>query len=208
MEKGLFIGFEGPDGSGKSTVCKLVVEELRKRYYPVVATREPGGTPISEALRNILLDPKNTHIGYEAEALMYAAARAQHIHEKIKPALEEGNIVITDRFIMSSLAYQGHARNLGMEEVFKLSEFAVAGTFPDLVLFFDVNPEVALSRKFEQNEITRFENESVEFHKLTYEGYKKSLEVYGKNTVLIDANGSVEETLENCMKEIDKLLGL
>lgn len=203
---GLFLAVEGPDGSGKTTTAKLLKAYLESKGYEVVLTREPGGTPIGEKIREILLDSQNTELADTTEALLYAAARAQHVEEKIKPLLEKGVIVITDRYFYSSLAYQGYGRDLGIEQVMDLSKFAISGLYPDKVLFFDITPETALARKYDQGEVNRMEEQGEEFHSVTYDGYHKALEIYNKNVEMIDANGTIEETLENCKNAVENLL--
>lgn len=199
MKKGLFITLEGPDGSGKSTVAKLLHEYIDGLGILNAFTREPGGTAIGENIREILLDNDNYEMTSRTEALLYAAARAQHAEEKIQPLLDNDYIVLSDRYVLSSLAYQGHSRGLGIETIMEINEFAMGDTYPDLVLFFDVDPEIALSRKYINREGDRLENEGKEFHNKTYEGYEKAIEKYSKNIVKIDANGTVEETLKNCI---------
>ena len=207
MRKGLFIALEGPDGSGKSTIAQMLKDYIEQNINSkVVLTREPGGTSIGEDIRGVLLDNKNTEMSDKTEALLYAAARAQHVNEKIKPLLDKGYIVISDRYVLSSLAYQGHARGLGIEKVMKINEFAMDGLYPNKVLFFNISPEEALKRKFIGREADRLENAGEDFHKTTYEGYMKAIEMYNENIALIDANGSVEETLNNCIKVIDNLV--
>lgn len=201
MKKGKFIAVEGPDGSGKTTVAKLLKEELEAKGHKVVLTREPGGTEISEKIRELVLDSNNKEMADTTEALLYAAARAQHVEEKIKPLLKQGYIVITDRYYYSSLAYQGFGRNLGLDEIMNINLFAINGLHPDKVLFFDITPETALKRKYDQGEVNRMEEQGESFHNVTYLGYKKSIEMYRADFVsIVDANGSIEETLENCLK--------
>lgn len=204
MKKGFFITLEGPDGSGKSTVAKLLQEHFAKNGECVL-TREPGGTPIGEKIREMLLDNNNKEMSDETEALLYAASRAQHANEKINPLLEKGNIVISDRYLFSSLAYQGHARGLGIEKVMEINQFAINNVYPDITLFFDISPETALQRIFKHREGDRIENEGNNFHNITYNGYQEAIKKYNKNVVVIDANGTVEETLDNCLKELKKL---
>lgn len=206
MKKGIFIALEGPDGSGKSTIARKLKAYIEDLGLKCVLTREPGGTSIGEAIRHVLLDNDNTEMSNMTEALLYAASRAQHVNEKIKPLLDEGYIVISDRYVFSSLAYQGHARGLGIEEVMEINKFAMGDVYPDKVLFFDISPEEALKRKFINREADRLENAGEDFHKTTYEGYKKALDMYDKNVALIDANGTVKETLANCKEEIDGIL--
>lgn len=146
MEKGTFITVEGPDGAGKTTVLNIIAEELAAEGYPIVQTREPGGSPIAEKIRQIILDKKHTEMDPRTEALLYAAARRQHLIEKIIPALEKGNIVLCDRFIDASIVYQGFARKIGIDEVLKINRFAIENTMPDLTIYFDIEPEIGLER--------------------------------------------------------------
>ena len=142
----LFITLEGPEGSGKTSAIKIVKEQLEKEGYQIVMTREPGGTPISEQIRNVILDKNNTSMDYRTEALLYAASRRQHLVEKVWPNVQSGKIVICDRYLDSSLAYQGYARELGVEDILNVNMYATEGTFPDLTLLFDLEPEVGLAR--------------------------------------------------------------
>lgn len=203
---GKFITLEGADGSGKSTVTRLLNEYLQKKDIDFLVTREPGGTPIGEKIRKILLDNQNTNMGPETEALLYAASRGQHIHEKIQPALEEGKVVICDRFLMSSLAYQGVGRDLGIERVKMINDFGLRGIYPDLILFFHVDPKITLERKTIKSKGDRLENEGYIFHEKVYAGYMKLLKLYPENVKLIDASKPLEEVFQNCVVEIEKLL--
>ena len=164
----MFITLEGPEGSGKTSAVKTVVKKLTEMGYDVVQTREPGGTPIAEQIRQVILDVNNTKLDPRAEALLYAASRRQHLVEKVWPALKEGKIVICDRFLDSSLAYQGGARKLGIDNVLNINMFATEGTFPDLTLLFDIDPELGLERiaTNTNREINRLDLEKLEFHKL------------------------------------------
>ena len=137
MAKGQFIAFEGCDGSGKTTVSRAVYERLKEEGYDVIYTREPGGIEISEQIRNVILDPKNVTMDERTEALLYAASRRQHLMEKVLPALEQGKIVLSDRYVLSSLAYQGYARGIGIEEVWRINEFAIEDHMPDHTIFLD-----------------------------------------------------------------------
>lgn len=204
--RGKFITLEGPDGSGKSTILKLIENYLMDKGIDYITTREPGGTEIGEKIRKIILDKKNINMGRETEALLYAAARAQHVHEKIIPALKEGKIVICDRFVLSSLAYQGVGRSLGIERVKDINDFAIRGIYPDLILFFHVDPEITLKRKTEKKGADRLEREGREFHRKVYEGYMKLLEAYPTNIKLIDASKDIEEVFRQSVEEIEKLL--
>lgn len=205
-DKGLFIALEGPDGSGKSTIARLLQKHIEDLGLKCILTREPGGTEIGEDIRNVLLDNNNTEMTGKTEALLYAASRCQHVEEKIKPLLDKGTIVISDRYVFSSLAYQGHSRGVGIEEVMEINKFAMGGVYPDSILFFDISPEVALSRKFVNREGDRLENEGESFHKKTYEGYKKAIQMYDKNVNIIDADGTINETLNQCVDKINVLL--
>ncbi|MEW8973832.1 MAG: dTMP kinase [Tissierellaceae bacterium] len=204
--QGCFITLEGPDGSGKSTIIKLLGEYFQQKGIDFIMTREPGGTPIGEKIREIILDNGNTAMGPETEALLYAASRGQHVHEKIIPALKEGKVVLCDRFILSSLAYQGVGRGLGIKEVKMINDFALKGIYPDLILFFHIDPEITLSRKTEKLGGDRLEKEGNEFHKRVYDGYMELLKMYPKNIEIIDATRSIEEVLEHSIDTIEKLL--
>lgn len=204
--RGLFITLEGPDGSGKSTIIKLLGDYLKDKGIEFIITREPGGTLIGEEIRHIILDDKNTEMGSETEALLYAAARGQHVHEKILPSIEEGKLVLCDRFILSSLAYQGVGRGLGIDRVKAINDFATRGLYPDLILFFHVDPEVTLERKTSKLGGDRLEQEGNDFHKNVYEGYMELLNMYPKNIKKIDATKSIQEVLKQSIKEVEDLL--
>lgn len=199
----MFITFEGPDGSGKSTIIKKVYDYLIENNYDVIKTREPGGSPIAEKIRNLILDTENTEMGYRTEALLYAASRAQHVEETILPALNENKIVLCDRFLISSLAYQGVGRDLGIENVRKINEFAINGVFPDFVLFFDVDPITTLKRKSSLDTADRLEKEGNNFHERVYNGYKEILNSE-KNIEIIDATQSVEDVFSQCIKVLKR----
>lgn len=199
----MFITFEGPDGSGKSTIIQKVYDYLIENNYDVIKTREPGGSPIAEKIRNLILDTENTKMGYRTEALLYAASRAQHVEETILPALNENKIVLCDRFLISSLAYQGVGRDLGIENVRKINEFAINGVFPDFVLFFDVDPITTLKRKSSLYTADRLEKEGNNFHERVYNGYKEILNSE-KNIEIIDATQSVEDVFSQCIKVLKR----
>lgn len=203
--QGKFITLEGPDGSGKSTIINLINEHMKEKGIDIIVTREPGGTTIGEKIRGIILDNNNTSMGAETEALLYAAARSQHVHEKILPALEMGKVVISDRFLLSSLAYQGVGRGLGVENVKMINDFGLKGVYPDLVLFFYIDPRITLERKTTTGG-DRLEQEGDVFHTKVYDGYMELLKKYPKNIVVIDATKSVEEVLEQAITEIEKIL--
>lgn len=199
----MFITFEGPDGSGKSTIIQKVYDYLIENNYDVIKTREPGGSSIAEKIRNLILDTENTEMGYRTEALLYAASRAQHVEETILPALNENKIVLCDRFLISSLAYQGVGRDLGIENVRKINEFAINGVFPDFVLFFDVDPITTLKRKSSLDTADRLEKEGNNFHERVYNGYKGILNSE-KNIEIIDATQSVEDVFNQCIKVLKR----
>ena len=205
----MFITFEGPEGSGKTTVSNIIEKRLEDIGHQVVHTREPGGTPIAEQIRNIILDKANTMLDARAEALLYAASRRQHLVEKVWPALKEGKIVICDRYIDSSLAYQGGARNLGVENVLSINMFATEGTFPDMTLLFDITPEEGLKRiaANANREVNRLDLEKIEFHKLVRNTFLELAKQYKDRYVIIDASKPLDEVVENTWKEILKKLG-
>ena len=204
----MFITFEGPDGSGKSTVIKAVYEKLLKDNFDVLLTREPGGTPIAEKIRDIILDNSNTALDARTEALLYAASRRQHLVEKIWPALKEGKIVLCDRFIDSSLAYQGGGRNLGVENVLNINLFATENTYPDISLFFDVSPEIGLSRvnSDKKRVADRLDNENENFHDKVYETFKKIVANNKNRFIVIDASKPLNEVIENTYQILKKKL--
>lgn len=195
MARGLFLTFEGCDGCGKTTVLNRVSVLLKEKGIPFLLTREPGGSKIAEEIRNVILDKKNTEMDPRCEALLYAASRRQHLVEIVLPALEKGIHVLSDRYLDSSLAYQGYARGIGMEEVYSINLFAIDGMLPDLTFFLDLPPEEGLARirKNETREVNRLDLEKENFHKKVYEGYKILLENYPERIVRIDARKTVEE---------------
>ena len=204
--KGLFITLEGSDGCGKSTITKLLTNYLKGEGYNIVTTREPGGTKISEMIRDIILDSKNTKMSSITEALLYAASRAQHVEEIIIPALKEGKIIICERFIDSSLVYQGIGRNLGINKIKEINDFATQNIEPDLTLFFDISPKQAINRRKNRREKDRLERESVKFHKDVYEGYLKIIDMYPERIKTIDAAGNLDFTFNQVKRLVnDKL---
>ena len=176
--KGLFISFEGCDGCGKTTALTLVKEKLHALGIDPLFTREPGGSKIAEQIRNINLDKNNTEEDPRTEALLYAASRRQHLVEIVLPALKEGRMVISDRYLDSSLAYQGYARGLGIEEVLSINSFAIEGVYPDLTFFLDLTPEEGLKRvQGRARDADRLDKEASSFHHNVYEGYQGSKDV-------------------------------
>ena len=207
----MFITFEGPDGSGKSTIIKKVYEKLINDGFDIVLTREPGGTPIAEKIRDIILDNSNVALDARTEALLYAASRRQHLVEKIRPALKEGKIVLCDRFLDSSLAYQGGGRNLGVQNVLNINLFATENTYPDLTLFFDIDPELGLKRVSQDKKrvADRLDNENENFHEKVYSTFKEIVSTNSQRIITIDASKSIEEVTECAYKTIkEKLNGL
>ena len=191
--RGKFITFEGCEGSGKSTQLKMLSAYLEREKIPYIMTREPGGSPIAEDIRNIILDGKNTAMCDECEAMLYAASRIQHLREKVIPALEAGKLVICDRYVDSSLAYQGYARGLGLEYVADINKKALELGTPDLTVFLNISPEKAFERKHGADENDRMEKQGLEFHKRVYEGYMRLLEVYPR-ICAVECGGSKDET--------------
>ena len=207
MKKGLFITFEGPDGSGKTTVSTAVCDRLEKEGYKVRYTREPGGSKIAEEIRGIILDPANTDMDARTEALLYAASRRQHLADKVLPALASGVTILSDRFIDSSLAYQGCGRQLGIQEVYDINRFAVEGHMPDKTIFLDVDAEVGLKRiRSERQVLDRLDQESLEFHERVYNGYQEVIRLYADRMIIIDANQPVEDVIEAAYQAVKGLL--
>ncbi len=203
---GKFISFEGGDGSGKSTQINLLKEYLEAKGYEVVLSREPGGTDIGEKIREIILDVENKEMTDEAEALLYAAARAQHVGQLVMPALKEGKVVILDRFIDSSLVYQGMARGLGVDEVRSINEFGTKKLLPDLSFYLDLHAEVGLDRKKEQAKLDRLETAGLSFHEKVRDGYLSLADGEKERFVVLDASESIEEIQDKIRESIDRVL--
>ncbi|MDO5689410.1 MAG: dTMP kinase [Tissierellia bacterium] len=206
--KGKFIVFEGADGSGKTTVLELVRKELEKSGIRPVMTREPGGTILSEKIRDLLLDADHGDLTPEAEALLYAAARIQHVKEKILPAIQAGELVICDRYIPSSLVYQGIARGLGVESVEELNRYALESINVDLTLYLAVDAAHADSRRSDRGQRDRLELEGDAFHKSVREGYEAVVKSKKNryNIYTIDANQSAEAVCQDCLVQIRMVL--
>lgn len=194
--KGCFITLEGPDGSGKSTVAKLVVEKLLAEGYEVVHTREPGGIEISERIRDVILDPKNTMMDSRTEALLYAASRRQHLVEKVLPAVKAGKIVICERFVDSSLAYQGFGREIGFDEVLSINLFAIDNTYPDMTIYLDVDEQVGLDRLKNRKFKDRLDQESIDFHHRVKQGYEEVLKRFKDRIKIVDASKPLADVVE------------
>ena len=198
---GYFISFEGSDGSGKTSVLKKIIAYLeqnnsKKKY---LLTREPGGNEISEKIRDLILDMNNTQMSAKTEALLYAASRSQHLAQNIIPALEAGQLVLCDRFVDSSIVYQGQARGLGMDTIKHLNEYATDGLGPDLTFYFDVTPEVGLSRinTGRSNEVNRLDKEDMSFYYDVRAAYQKLARQNPKRIVTIDANQSLDMVVKD-----------
>lgn len=204
----MFITFEGGEGSGKSTAIKKLEQALINAGKKVLITREPGGTPISEQIREVILRKENTSMDPWTEAYLYAASRRQHVIEKIKPALEKGIIVISDRYLDSSLAYQGGARGLGIKEVLTLNHFAIDGLFPDLTIFFDLPPEEGLSRISHNSnrEVNRLDVERMAFHEKVRAAFYELKTLYPERIHMIDASLTPDEVFAEIEKLIPDLL--
>lgn len=199
MNSNLFITFEGPEGAGKTTVIQKIAERLAEKNIDVLATREPGGIEIAEKIRTIILNPAHTAMDERTEALLYAAARSQHYFEKVQPALDAGKLVICDRFIDSSLAYQGYARGIGVDEVLSINEFAIGKKLPDMTILFDIAPEVGLARIYAtgDREVNRLDVESLTFHQKVREGYLQLVERYPERIRIVNADQDIDSVVED-----------
>lgn len=203
--RGIFITLEGGDGAGKSTQIDNITRFFEERNLVVVHTREPGGTSISEKLRDILLDRDNSEMEAVTEMLIYAASRAQHVREKIIPALERGEIVICDRYVDSSIAYQAYGRELG-DMVAAVNSYATGGLTPDITFWMDIDPEAGKARASKAGELDRLEVEKMDFHYRVYDGYRRMAEQDPARIKRIDATRSVDEIREQIYGELEELL--
>lgn len=203
MKKGYIVSFEGGEGAGKTTILELLVDLLKKEKIDYITTREPGGVNISEQIREVILDKNNTEMDGRTEALLFAAARRQHLVQKVLPALEKGKVVIFDRYVDSSLVYQGYVRGISIDEVFELNQFAIDGLLPDLTLYFDLDPKIGLSRinTDDDREVNRLDLENFSFHEKVREGYLQLNDRFDRFEV-IDASQSIE----NVFKQVTTLL--
>ncbi|NEU32520.1 dTMP kinase [bacterium LRH843] len=204
MHKGCFITVEGGEGAGKTTVLDRIETTLKNKGFSVLRTREPGGIRISEQIRAIILNVNHTEMDSRTEALLYAAARRQHLVEKIIPALREGYIVLCDRFIDSSLVYQGFARELGLDAVKAINDFAIDGHMPDLTLYFDVNPNIGLKRirENDERELNRLDLETMQFHELVRKGYHLVYQKNKRRIKWIDANKEFDDVYHEALNQI------
>ncbi len=201
--KGLFIVFEGPDGCGKSTQIRFLADALREQGLDVLCTREPGGSPVAEKIRELLLDRESEGMTALTEALLYAAARAEHVRRVIEPALSAGKVVLCDRFVDSSIAYQGYGRGLGAKTVWRINEAAVDGIMPDATVFMNVPPERAFERMNENKQHDRLESEDISFHRRVFEGYTELSKKPG--VIVVSAEGSKQDTHDVIRRELDPI---
>lgn len=200
--RGLFITFEGIDGCGKSTQRELLAQQIKQRGFEVVVTREPGGTPLGEGIRQLLVSDVSVHVAPTTELLLYVAARAQHVAELITPSLEAGRIVISDRYTDSTVAFQGYGRGLDPEMIEKLNKFATADLVPDLTIVFDIDPALARARLDSRpvgGLLGAFDEQHADFHERMRAGYLKMAKEQPSRIQVVDAGGAVEETHSRVM---------
>ncbi|MGN7479764.1 dTMP kinase [Solibacillus silvestris] len=209
MQRNFFITFEGGEGAGKTSVLKAIGERLKEGHIDALLTREPGGIEIAEKIRAVILDPVHTEMHERTEALLYAAARAQHFYEKVLPALEEGRHVLCDRFIDSSLAYQGYAREIGVDDVLAINEFAIGKRLPDVTIFFNITPEKGLARihATRSDEMNRLDVEGLAFHQKVYEGYEEAMRRYPERFKVINADQPLEQVIEDVWGILNPIIG-
>ena len=206
--KPLFITIEGGEGGGKTTMIGRLASYLQNNSIPYLITREPGGIEIAEKIRSVILDPEHKAMDARTEALLYAAARRQHLAEKVEPALAEGLTVLCDRFVDSSLVYQGLGRGIGIEEVWKINQFAINGRMPDLTIVLDIDPEVGISRIManDKREVNRLDMESLEFHKKVREGYRIVAERDPGRIKVIDASRPPAQVEKDMIRVLESAL--
>ncbi len=205
---GVFITFEGGEGSGKTTIANMIQKTLAQEGYHVVLTREPGGVEIAEKIRDIIHDVKYINMDRKTEALLYAASRRQHLVEKVIPALENDAIVICDRFVDSSIVYQGIARGIGIDEVYQMNLFATENILPKRTIFFDIQPEDGLKRVYENKdrEVNRLDLENIDFHRKVYQGYLSLCDKFPNRIVKIDASLDIDHVYQQVLKKIREIL--
>ena len=203
--QGSLITFEGTDGAGKTTIINEILKQIPEiKRANILVTREPGGSKISETIRQIILDPANKEMDDRTEALLYAAQRGQHVNETIIPALKAGKIIFSDRYVDSSLAYQGVGRDLGIAAVQAINDFATNNLSADLTLFFDIDPAAGLARieKLRPDQEDRLEQEKLDFHEKVYQGYKQLINLYPDRIKTVDASKSIPEVVAQSVKII------
>ena len=205
---GVFITFEGGEGSGKTTIANMIQKTLAQEGYHVVLTREPGGVEIAEKIRDIIHDVKYVNMDKKTEALLYAASRRQHLVEKVIPALKNNAIVICDRFVDSSIVYQGIARGIGIDEVYQMNLFATENILPQRTIFFDILPEDGLKRIYanKDREVNRLDLENIDFHRKVYQGYLELCQKFPDRIVKIDASLDINHVYQQALTKIRELL--
>ncbi len=208
LEEGIFISFEGIEGTGKTTQARLLSERLVEKGYEVILTHEPGGTVIGNRIREILLHVDHMGMSYMTELLLYNADRAQHLNEKILPAVNDGKIVVTDRFTDSTIAYQGYGRGIDIELLKSIDLIAAGGIRPDLTILFDIDVETGLKRNREINKVDRLELEAIEFHKKVREGYLKIAEAEAERIKIVDASLPLKDVSEKVWEIVRWRLGI
>lgn len=204
---GYFFSLEGGEGAGKTTVSVLVADRLRELGYEVLLTREPGGVPIAEQIREVVVSKENDDMDYVTEALLYAASRREHLVKKVLPALSKGQIVLCDRYVHSSLVYQGHVRGLGMDFVAGLNEYATNGMIPVRTFYMDLDPEIGIARvmKDDEREKNRFDVAKMEFHHKVREGFLELVEKEAR-VVKLDADREIDVIVEEMLAEIVRIV--
>lgn len=208
IQKPRVISLEGGEGSGKTTVLSHLAHYFEAKALDVLFTREPGGVRIAEAIREVILNVDHTEMDSRTEALLYASARRQHLAEKVMPAIASGKWVVFDRFVDSSMVYQGYVRGIGIDEVYELNRFATEDFLPDLTLYLDVTPEVGLARVMETDgrEVNRLDLEGLQFHQKVREGYQLLMQRFPQRIVRIDADQSLESVLEAVTSALDRFM--
>jgi dTMP kinase len=207
--KGLFITLEGPDGSGKTTQIAKVAEYLAQQKIDFIQTREPGGTRISDKIRGLILDPEHQEMDDLTEVLLYAASRAQHVHEKIMPALEQGKVVLCDRFVDASIAYQGYGLGIGEERVMQVNNFATSGLVPDRSYFVDVSPQVGRERmqaRYGSGNLDRIEQKDFSYHDRVREGFKQIYAGNQERIVRVNGEQDPDTVFQEIAKDLEVLL--
>lgn len=206
--QGTFISFEGPDGAGKTSVINAIHQQLAEQYgdEQVLLTREPGGNRISEQIREVLFDDQNTNMDARTEALLFAAARRQHIVEDIEPALKAGKIVLSDRYVDSSVAYQGGGRHLGNNDIWELNQFAIHGLLPDLTIYLDIDSELGLQRisQHRSNQVNRLDREKLRFHQDVRAAYLTLAQRHRDRIVTIDASQPLADVIQDTQQAIHR----
>ncbi|QVK21462.1 dTMP kinase [Mycoplasmatota bacterium] len=204
---GYFITFEGGEGSGKTSVIESLNKYFTEKGFEVVVTREPGGIEIAEQIRNIILNKDNVQMDKLTEAYLFAASRRQHLVERVIPELEKGAIVLCDRFVDSSIVYQGYARDIGMDKVYDINKVVIGEFMPDLTLFFDVRPEIGLKRILDNlRKVNRLDLEEKDFHNKVYEGYQKLVKRFPSRIKVVDAEKNIEEVKQETIKIVEDFL--